>query len=157
MSDNPKPAQKFFTPIERRIEEDKKEVEARQEELNKQYTKEEFAGADAALPSVFRNDATNEAAAKQKNFDQKIYLFPESFNALRRELEENYPTFFFDPNPEFQGKSAGWCMVYDAPTFVAMCNGALDMLVQFDTNNVDGICKQFLDGFRKLRGVSALH
>ncbi len=116
-----------------------------------QTTTMESEKPDQLLPSHQRNSESK----KSDHISNKIYLFPESFNALRRELEENYPTFFNSVNPEI-GVSPAWAMVLNAPAFVGMCNGALDFVVQFDSENVDGICKKFLNGFRKLRGVSAL-
>lgn len=102
-----------------------------------------------------RHQPLSEAAAKQAHFSDKIYLFPESFNALRAELEHNYPSFFFGINPEY-GFSAGWAMVFDAPAFIAMCNEATDSVIQIDTGSVDYICKHFLNKFREMRGVGQI-
>ena len=107
---------------------------------------------DAALPKNQQHDLDN---SKQKNFDQKIYLFPESFNALRRELEENWPALFHTVNPE-TGMSLAVAMVFDASQFIGTLNGALDLAEQYDTGNVDGICKKFLNELRAKRGLSRL-
>lgn len=78
----------------------------------------------------------------------KVYLMPESYNALRRELHDNWPKLW---------EVSQWCMAFDGPSFVRIMDNALDMVTQFDTANVDGICKKFLDGLRAKRGLSALH
>lgn len=109
------------------------------------------AGGDSNLPAHNRNAPVE----KNAHISQKVYLFPEEYNALRRELEDHWATFFHAVNPMI-GTSPAHAMVFDAPTFIGLCNGALDMTVQLDTDNVAGICKQFLNGFRKLRGVSPL-
>lgn len=108
-------------------------------------------GGDSNLPAHNRNTPVEKTA----HISQKVYLFPEEYNALRRELEDHWATFFHTVNPAI-GTSPAHAMVFDAPTFIGLCNGALDMTVQLDTDNVAGICKQFLNGFRKLRGVSPL-
>lgn len=146
-------AQKFFTPLEHRLAEEQERVDERQALLDKQYGRE-TAGGDAALPSNQRHDYDPEKS-KHKNFDQKVYYFPESFNALRRELDQHWQTLFYSVNPEM-GKSLAWCMAFDAPTFVGVLNGALDLTVQFDSDNVSGICHTFLNALRAKRGVSPI-
>ena len=107
---------------------------------------------DAALPKHQQHDIEN---SKQKNFDQKVYLFPESFNALRRELEDHWPSLFHTVNPE-TGMSLAVAMVFDAAQFIGTLNGALDLAEMYDTGNVDGICKKFLNELRVKRGLSRL-
>ena len=85
---------------------------------------------------------------EKKNFDQKIYMFPESYNALRKELYENHPTLW---------QVVGYYMGHNGNLFVHAMNVVLDMNVQFDTDKVDAICKQFLDRLRQHRGVGKLH
>jgi hypothetical protein len=156
MSDgNQKSVQKFFTPIERAFHEEEERVTARQEELNKQYG-EETAGSDKKLDKQQQHDYAGEEAAKRKNFDQKIYMFPESFNALRKELFEHWPTLFMQVNPE-TGTSLAHDMVNNAVQFVGTMNGALDLTVQMDSDNIDAICRTFLDELRVKRGLSRLH
>lgn len=116
-----------------------------------QTTTMESEKPDQLLPGNQKNDLLPANA----EFSRKIYLFPESYNALRRELEENYENFFTLVNPEI-GMSPAQAMVFNAPAFLGMCNGALDTVIQYDSENVDGICKKLLNGFRNLRGVSPL-
>ena len=88
------------------------------------------------------------AAAEKKNFDEKIYMFPESFNALRVELLNYWPSLW---------QVVGWVMANNAQEFVIRMNDALSMNLQFDTAKVDAICKQYLNRLRKERGLSQLH
>lgn len=83
----------------------------------------------------------------KKNFDQKIYWFPESYNALRRELYENWPEIW---------QQIGWYMAHNPQEFVSGMNWLLNLNVQFDTDRVDGICKTFLNALRVQRGVSPI-
>jgi hypothetical protein len=134
----------------RAMKEDQEESMHRQLALDKAAT-DRTSSPDAALPDGQKDSLVDSKA----HISQKIYYFPESFNALRRELEENYPNFFNSVNPEV-GMSPAYAMVFDAPKFVGMCNGATDGVVQFDSHNVDGICKEFLNKFRAMRGLSPL-
>lgn len=85
--------------------------------------------------------------AEKRNFDQKIYMFPESYNALRRELVEHWPEIW---------PLVGWYMGNNGPQFVEAMNAGLQVKLQFDTNKVDSICKTYLNILRKQRGVSEL-
>lgn len=138
-------------PLERAIKRDEEDFLNRKAELERSKPDENVAGSDAAL------DSHNRHAPVDKNapFDKKVYYFPEEFNALRRELEENWNEFFTTVNP-LSGTSPAYCMVFDAPQFIGYCNGITGLAVQFDTENVSGICKTFLNAFRKMRGVSAI-
>lgn len=82
---------------------------------------------------------------RTKNFDQKIYLFPESYNQLRKELYENWPTLW---------KLVGWPMAFAANVFVETMNEALDLRVILDSDRVDAICTEYLQALRKKRGLS---
>lgn len=151
-SDNQKPAQKFFTPLERAVHEDESRIYGRAQRIDReQYDPNNNPGKDKDL-GAGRSHDYDPAASDKKNFDQKIYLFPDSYNALRKELYTNYPILFQTVNPE-TGVSLAYCMVYDAPQFIAVLNGALDMVIQVDTDNVDYICKKFLNALRVKRGV----
>jgi hypothetical protein len=132
--------------------------EATDERAQKIASSEHDAGIlapDAALPKNQQHEYSGDSAAKQKNFDQKVYLFPESFNALRRELEDNWPNLFNEFNPEI-GMSIGYAMAFNSEVFIGAMNGALDMAEQYDSGNVDAICKAFLNALRAKRGVSKL-
>lgn len=89
-------------------------------------------------------DQTN---SDKKNFDQKIYMFPESYNALRKELYEEWPEIW---------QLVGWVMGNNGPEFVSRMNAGLQMNLQFDTNKVDSICKTYLNRLRKQRGLGPL-
>lgn len=96
------------------------------------------------------NDPTN-SLVKAKSTDhisKKVYMMPESFNALRRELQANYPTLW----QYVQGD-----MAWNSQRFIHKMDEALGTVTQFDSANVDGICKRFLDKLRAKRGLPALH
>lgn len=137
--------------LRNRLEEANEEFAHRKVELERAASDITPVPQDSYLPAGQKD----KPAADNAHFSEKLYFFPESFNALRRELEDNYPHFFTSVNPEM-GMSPAYAMVFDAPKFVGMCNGALDMDLPFDSQNVDGICKKFLNGFRAMRGVSPL-
>lgn len=155
MTDSQKPAQKFYTPLELRLKEQEEEALARAALIDSKQHGGEDRGSDILLPPHMQHHYTNDWESRKKNFQDKVYLFPASFNALRRELDENWKTLFTSVNPE-TGLSLAYCMANDAPQFVGILNGALDLVVQFDSENVDGICKTFLDALRVKRGVSRL-
>lgn len=136
-------------------EQDKEATDERAQKIAAAEHDAGFFAPDAALPKNQQHDYSGEAAAKQKNFDQKVYLFPESFNALRRELEDHYPTLFHTPDPE-TGTSLAYDMAFDSASFIGKLNGALDLAVQYDSGDVDGVCKTFLNALRIKRGVSRL-
>lgn len=146
---------KDMSGVVERIRADAEEVEARRQMLDKTAPSFNNAGSDAKLSAINRHSFSEAPLQPKKNLDQKIYLFPEEFNALRRELEENWPTFFTSVNPEF-GFSPAWAMVHNGPQFIGLMNGALDTDVQLDTENIAGTCKIFLNKFRAMRGVSPI-
>jgi hypothetical protein len=154
MTEKSKPAQKFFTPLEQALNEDNERITARQQLLDRVQHDESVAGSDKSLATQHQHDYDPAAAAK-KNFDQKIYLLPPSFNALRQELHENWRTLFYGYNDVFK-TTAAWAMAFDAAAFIAMMNLALDMQEQLDTDNVDAICHAFLNALRNKRGLSSL-
>lgn len=91
---------------------------------------------------------TDQTVERQNsNFDQKIYMFPESYNALRKELIHEWPVYWV---------AVQWHMAFDAAGFVSMMNVICDRNIQFDTQKVDATCKEFLNSLRKKRGVSPL-
>lgn len=96
------------------------------------------------------NDPTNSLvkAKPEDHISKKVYMMPESFNALRRELEAQYPTLW----QYVQGD-----MAWNAQRFIHKMDEALGTVTQFDSANVDGICKRFLDKLRSKRGLSPLH
>lgn len=80
-----------------------------------------------------------------KSFDQKIYLFPPSYNALRQELNDHWPTLW---------QHVQWAMAFAAGLFIERMNDALDLNVQLDSGKVDAICATYLQALRKKRGLS---
>lgn len=77
-----------------------------------------------------------------KNFDQKIYLFPPAFNALRRELNDNWPVLW---------ALSSWYMAYRAEEFCAIMNDATDLRIIFDSGAVNWMCEQWLNKLIKMR------
>lgn len=147
---------KDTTQVDKTLRESDEQFLQRQQELEATAPKDGDAGSDAALPANQQHNYSEDPLKKKKNFDEKVYLFPEEFNALRRELEENWLTFFVTVNPELR-VSPAWAMVHDAPKFLGLMNGALDMDMQLDTGNVAGVCLKYLNKLRSMRGVSSVH
>lgn len=83
-----------------------------------------------------------------KSFDQKLYMFPESYTALRKELMDNWPEIW---------PLVAWHMAHNGPDFVSIMNAGLQMNVQFDSNKVDATCIAFLNRLREMRGVSPIN
>lgn len=73
---------------------------------------------------------------KTKNFDQKIYMFPPAYNALRRELVENWPTLW---------ALSSWYMAFRPEEFAAIMNDATDLRVIFDSGAVNWMCEKWLN------------
>lgn len=85
--------------------------------------------------------------ADSAHITEKIYLFPESYNALRRELHDNWPSLWM---------LVGWAMAHQAETFVEIMNDALDLKLQLDGNKVGATCHIYLNALRAKRGLSAI-
>ena len=112
-----------------------------------QLPRTEAVDYSSALPLDAEAGRMNKEARKDANVDEKVYLFPESFNALRRELVENYPTLF---------DQVGYMMAFDSVSFIETMDAALDTKTTFDSAKVDAICKKYLNLLRNKRGVSSL-
>ena len=82
------------------------------------------------------------AEGASKNFDQKIYLFPESYNQLRKELSTYWPNLW---------AQVSWPMVFAAGMFIERMNDALDMNEQLDSERVDAICTAYLEELHRRR------
>jgi hypothetical protein len=137
MSDDPKPIgkvlpTKFATPLE--------DAAA--------LPKQEAHDYSSALPVDSEPGRMNKPAREGANFDEKIYMFPESFNALRKEMYENWPNLF---------REVGHCMAFNAIEFVEAMDAALDTRTTFDSDKVDAICQKYLDLLRNKRGISGLN
>lgn len=101
----------------------------------------------SALPVDSTPGRMNKPAREGANFDEKIYLFPESYNALRVELYSNWRNLY---------EQVGWCMAFDAITFVEMMDAALDTKTTFDSDKVESICLKYLNLLRAKRGISGI-
>lgn len=101
-----------------------------------------------------------------KNFDQKIFWFPESYNHLRSELETHWnprktgqvPHHLLAPQIRWTDWQCGWAMAFDAENFVEYMNRGLDgvfrvsVVTHDDQLRIDHICSVFLKELRKRRG-----
>lgn len=83
---------------------------------------------------------------KTKNFDQRVYYFPESYNQLRKELCENWPTLW---------ALVSWPMVFAAQVFIENMNEALDMNEVLDSERVDAVCSAYLAELQRRRFAAA--
>jgi hypothetical protein len=87
---------------------------------------------------------------KHNHFSEKLYIFPESFHALRIELQTNWPNLWNSP--------LQYLMWADQASFIeTLCEALGIVMLTFDSANLDGYSKQFLDALRTRRGLSALH
>jgi hypothetical protein len=96
----------------------------------------------------YANNTSLKKESETSSFGDKIYQVPESFHALRREMQVNYPETW---------RTIGGALFWAPETFFGYICEALDIFIQFDTRNVDGMCKKALDAFREKRGLTALH
>jgi hypothetical protein len=133
------------------LKQDEEESLHRQFRLDQAATGDNQHGSDILLPG-YNQHKPAEATA---HISQKYYFFPPAFNALRQELEQHWARDFTEVDPEMK-VSLAHAMVFDAPTFVGLMNKRLDDVVQFDSENVQGICEHFLNRLRVFRGVSKL-
>lgn len=79
---------------------------------------------------------------KTKNFDQKIYMFPPAYNALRREIHDNWPTLW---------QLCSWYMANRPEEFCSIMNGATDLRVVFDSGAVNWMCDKWLAKLIEMR------
>ena len=107
--------------------------------------RQEATDYSSALPVDSEAGRMHKPAAEGAHISEKVYMMPESYNALRRELNENWPTLF---------AQVGWCMAFDAVTFIEMMDGALDTKTTFDNDKVTAICHKYLNLLRNKRGLS---
>lgn len=110
--------------------------------------KQEAHDYSSALPLDNEPGRMNKPAPPGAHISEKVYLFPESYNALRTELDTNWPELW---------KAVGWFMAFDAVTFIEMMDAALDTKTTFDSQKVDAICKKYLNLLRNKRGISSIH
>lgn len=157
MNTDPKQPPKDLSPgLRRSLQAEEEQLNERAQILDSAQHGQEVSGSDRSLPANRRHEYGGDDASKNKEFSQKIYLLPDSFNALRSELDNYWPTLFNSVDPT-TGVSLAWCMAFKAEDFIAIMNSTFNTLVQYDTENVDGICKEFLNVLREKRGVSKLN
>lgn len=77
-----------------------------------------------------------------KNFDQKVYMFPPAFNALRKELFENWPHLW---------QISSWYMANRPEEFCSQMNSATDLRIIFDSGAVNWMCDQWLNKLIAMR------
>jgi hypothetical protein len=82
------------------------------------------------------------------HISEKVFYFPDSYNALRKELFENWPNLW---------ELVGWPMAFDGAMFVELMDDALDTKTTFDTHKVDSLCKKYMDLLYIKRGLTPLH
>lgn len=130
---------------------------------------------DRSLPANMRHNPVAENA----HISQKVTMFPPSFLALQQELQMYHKPWFEAVHPDIENgtMSPAVAMVYAGHAFVMVMNhytrAAVDLdlpdateaelqaaadrqYIPFDTGNVSGICHQFLNRLRKMRGLSPL-
>lgn len=101
------------------------------------------------------------------NFDQKIFMFPESYNELRKELETHWNPNKTGIHPHhricevrWDYWQCGWAMAWDADIFVSYMNKKLSYpynvlaVTNDDELRIGHICSIFLKELRKKRGES---
>lgn len=115
------------------------------DELN--LPKKEVRDYSSALPLDSEPGRMNKPAPEGAHISDKVYLFPESFNALRKEMFENWPGLF---------EAVGHAMAFDAIRFIELMDAALDTKTTFDSDKVDAISKKYLNLLRNKRGISSL-
>jgi hypothetical protein len=100
-------------------------------------------------------DPQYDPTGKKRNFDQQVYLASPEFNALRKELFENWnnPSNFHKNYFE----KFSWFLAFDGATFVELMNAELGLIsTGFDSFDEAGHCKRILNALRVKRGVSEL-
>lgn len=109
--------------------------------------KHEAHNYSSHLPLDNEPGRMNKPADANAHVSDKVYLFPESFNALRTELDQNWPSLF---------ATVGYFMVFDAVRFIELMDAALDTKTTFDSDKVSAICHKYLNLLRNKRGLSSL-
>ncbi len=100
----------------------------------------------ASNPDPTKHDMSIDRTGE--HISNKVYMFPESYNQLRKELHDNWPELW---------NQVGYDMAFNGPSFVEKMDGALGTITQFDSDNVAGMCARYLDELRVKRGLSRLH
>lgn len=90
---------------------------------------------------------TANLVTREHRAEHILYLHSEEFNALRKEMYDNWRDTFFARH--------GWKMVNQPVEFVAdMCTDLGLVFIGFDSGDEAGTCLRFLNALREKRGVS---
>lgn len=91
------------------------------------------------------------------NFDQKVFMFPEEYNELRKELVAHW-SHDRTKKPYWGDAQCGWAMAFDAELFVEYMNTHCDhaynvlQVTRDKEQEIAYICRKFLTYLRKRRG-----
>ena len=99
-------------------------------------------------PGELDDPNVHKQAPENAHISEKVYMFPDSYNALRKYLHDEFPTLF---------ALVGYPMAFDAPRFIELMDAALDTRTTFDSHKVDATCKKYLDLLRIKKGLKPLH
>lgn len=106
--------------------------------------KQEVNDYNAGMP--LDTGRSEQKPATGNDLADKIYLFPESYNALREELMTNWPNLW---------DIVGYPMAFDAITFIELMDNALDLKTTWDSAKVGAICHRYWNTLRVKRGLSS--
>ncbi len=137
--------------LEQAFRDEEDRLQQRVKELDSTAPDPTRPGGDKQLGDGFYNKESK----PNDHVSQKVYYFPPSYNALRKELETWWKDFFEGINP-LSGTSPAYCMVFDAPQFIGYMNGFTGLSLQLDGDNVEWTCKQYLNALRKMRNISEI-
>ncbi len=107
--------------------------------------KQEVTDYSSALP--VDTGRSEHKPATGNDLADKIYMFPESYNALREELVTNWPNLW---------DMVGHAMAFDAITFIELMDASLDQKTTWDSAKVGAICHKYWNELRAKRGLSRL-
>ncbi len=109
-------------------------------------------------PQIIVDPKTDLKSDATRHISQQVYMVSEEFNALRKELYDNWraePASFAGANGQALWYYSG-LMATNPQAFVEIMSMELGEPIQFDSHNEAGICLQILNGLRKKRGVGAV-
>lgn len=114
---------------------------------NRQLPKHEARNYSEHLPVDAQPGRMHAPATANAPLEDKVYYFPESYNALRKELSESWPTLW---------QVVGHAMAFDAPKFIEMMDAALEMKTTFDSAKVGAICHRYWNALRMKKGFKSI-
>lgn len=118
---------------------------------------EESARGEYKVQQVCPSDQTDRARGfqthtdranvdKTLNFDQEVYMFPPAYNALRKEIYENWQDTIWP--------MVAWRMAFRAEEFTEYMNAITGLALAVDSDCVDWTCEQYLRRLKQMRGLS---